>query len=276
MKILLIITLLLFSCRTPEKYQVTGIIKEINDSKRTLLIDHNEIPGFMVPMVMYFNLHESVNSSFLSIDDSVSFDLVITNKNNYTLNYTILGKKSNINDFWSEEESDNKYSLKEPSEIIEDVTLLNINNEEVNLSEFNSDFVVISFIFSRCPMPNMCPAAIVKNQYLAEYFSNENINFFLISFDYLYDTPKILKKNYGLLESKNLKIFSSYNHVDDILILTKQLGLSFWGIEENNIGHTMRTVVLDKRLRLLTTFDGINWKAGDAKNTIEKLINFNK
>ena len=144
------------------------------------------------------------------------------------------------------------------------------------LSEFNTDFIVLSFIFSRCPMPNMCPAAIVKNQYLSEYFSNENINFFLISFDYLYDTPKILKKDYGLLESKNLKIFSSYNHMDDIFILTKQLGLSFWGIEENNIGHTMRTVVLDKRLRLLTTFDGINWKAGDAKNTIEKLINFNK
>ena len=61
MKILLIIILLLFSCKTPEKYQVTGFIKEIDDSNGTLLIDHNEIPGFMVNMVMYFNLEQSVD-----------------------------------------------------------------------------------------------------------------------------------------------------------------------------------------------------------------------
>ena len=56
----LIILLLLLSCNTPEKYKVIGVVKEVNLEQNRLLIEHDEIPGFMVKMVMYFNIHESV------------------------------------------------------------------------------------------------------------------------------------------------------------------------------------------------------------------------
>ena len=37
--------------------------------------------------------------------------------------------------------------------------------------------ITLSFhLFSRCPIPNMCPA-VSKNQYLADSFSNRNIDF---------------------------------------------------------------------------------------------------
>ena len=173
------ILLLIFSCNTPEKYEVIGVIKEVDSNNNKLLIDNNTIPGFMDSMVMYFNVHEDEKINVLSINDSVSFTLIIKDENSYTLNYTKLGtsKKSiDKNDFWLENE-DSKYLLKKPGEYIDDVTFLNLNNQEIKLSELSSDFVVISFIFSRCPMPNMCPAAIVKNQYLANYFKDENINF---------------------------------------------------------------------------------------------------
>jgi len=121
-------------------------------------------------------------------------------------------------------------------------------------------------------MPNMCPASIVKNQYLSNYFKNENINFILISFDYLYDTPKVLNNIYGSIETKNMKFLSSYNHINDIFSLTQQSGVAYWGVEENNIGHSMRSILIDKNLKLLKTFDGIDWKAGDAKRDIENFI----
>ena len=41
-------------------------------------------------------------------------------------------------------------------------------------------------------MPNMCPAAIIKNQYLAEKLSKSNIHFILLSFDHIYDNPSTL------------------------------------------------------------------------------------
>ena len=53
--------ILFSSCETPTTYNVTGVIKEIDLTNNKLLIDHNEIPGFMDKMVMYFNLHQSID-----------------------------------------------------------------------------------------------------------------------------------------------------------------------------------------------------------------------
>ena len=271
--ILLLVLFFTFSCQIPEKYQVTGVIKKIDTTNNQLLIDHDEILGFMDPMIMYFKTHKSIDLNIFEIGDSVLFDLVIHKKNSYTLNYKNLGKTNKLNqsdNFWDEEDS--KYKLKEPGDFIDDVTFLNLDGEEVKLSNFNKNFTVISFIFSRCPMPNMCPAAIVKNQYLSEYFKDNNMNFLLISFDYIFDTPTVLYNVYGELEKDNLHFLSSHQHLNDLFTLSQQSGVAFWGIEENNIGHSMRTLVIDKNLKVLKTFDGMDWKPGDAKKDIENLM----
>ena len=95
-KYLFFIIIILLSCETPIKYHVNGVVKEIDKSKNRLLIDHDEIAGFMDKMVMYFNLHKSININDFSINDSLTFDLIINNENNYTKNFTFYGK-SKIN-----------------------------------------------------------------------------------------------------------------------------------------------------------------------------------
>ena len=55
-------------------------------------------------------------------------------------------------------------------------------------------------------------------------------------------------------------------------MLTQQSGVAFWGVEENNIGHSMRTIVIDNNLKLLKTFDGIDWNPGEAKKDIENIL----
>jgi protein SCO1/2 len=267
------LSILFFTCDTPKKYNVIGVIKEIDKDKNKLLIDHDEIPGFMVKMVMFFNLHTSVDINQFSVNDSVKFDLIIKDKNSYSLNYDIIGKSkiSTKEDFWEDDE-DLKYSLKEAGDSIDNATFLDVNNKEISLSDFKSDFLLISFIFSKCPMPNMCPAAIVKNQYLSNHFENENIDFLLISFDYLFDTPEVLKSMYGSLEKENLHFLSSYKHINDIFTLSQQAGVAYWGVEENNIGHTMRTLLIDKDLKLVNTYDGMDWRPSEAKKDIENLI----
>ncbi len=279
MKIIYILILLLFSCKTPDHYNVIGVIKEIDKKQQRMLIDHDEIPGFMVQMVMYFNIHESINLDNFSVNDSVSFDLLVKDKDSYTINFKKYGKSLiNISDnnFWEDNDDDPNYSLKEPGDYIIDGSFLTTSNKEVKLSEIVSKYSIISFIFSKCPMPNMCPASIVKNQYLANHFIDEDINFVIISFDYMYDTPSVMSDVYGSIETENIRFLSSYKHINDIFSLTQQSGITYWGVEENNIGHSMRSILVDENLKLITYFDGIDWKPGDAKNTIENLIKINR
>jgi len=272
----LLILLLFIGCNTPQKYNVIGVIKEINLGQNKLLIDHDEIPGFMDKMVMYFNIDKSVDINQFSINDSVSFDLLIIKNNSYTINYKNYGKSRVINEQESWLTDDDEYAKKSIGEKINDATFLTIDNHELKLSDVNSDFTLISYIFSRCPMPNMCPASIIKNQYLADQFKDNNISFLLISFDYIYDTPEVLNNIYKRFERDNLIFLSSYNHLNDIFTLTQQSGVGFWGVEENNIGHSMRSILIDKNLKLLKTFDGIDWKPGDAKKDIENILKIYK
>ena len=55
-------------------------------------------------------------------------------------------------------------------------------------------------------------------------------------------------------------------------MLTQQSGVAFWGVEENNIGHSMRTILIDKDLKLVKVYDGMDWTPGEAKNDIEKIL----
>ena len=57
-------------------------------------------------------------------------------------------------------------------------------------------------------MPQMCPAVVAKNRYLAETFSaTSEIEFILISFDYIYDTPSVMASIYNMYteEYQNIK-----------------------------------------------------------------------
>ena len=58
-----------------------------------MLIDHNRIEGFMEPMIMNFNIHNSVNMKQFETLDSVQFNLVITEKSHYAINFKVLGKR---------------------------------------------------------------------------------------------------------------------------------------------------------------------------------------
>ena len=51
-------------------------------------------------------------------------------------------------------------------------------------------------------------------------------------------------------------------------------GVGFWGVEDNNIGHTMRTIIVDENLKVVKAIDGFEWKPGDAKKDIENLLKY--
>ena len=278
-RIMLFLLLLLIACNTNPTYSVTGVILEKNNQKRVMLIDHDKIKGFMDPMIMNFNLHDTVDMDKIEAMDSVKFDLVILKGSHYAINFNKIGKRSNSNTFNLNEFSDGNdklYSPKKIGEKISNVSFTSLDNSEYNLYKSDKDFIIISYIFSRCPMPEMCPALVSKNQYLAKSFKeNKNIEFLLISFDYQYDTIEVLRDRYIDIEDSNLRFLSSVNHLNDLILITKQCDLSFGGIAENNIGHTMRTIILDKNKKILKAYEGLNWKPADLKRDILNFISLN-
>ena len=266
---------LFISCSNSDKeYDVIGVIQDIKEDQNTIIIDHDSIPGFMMPMVMPFNFEHKQDVVGLSIGDSVKFSLVVTSSNSYASDFTVLGRSEIVDDydeFWEDDE----YREKQIGERLSDVSLLDINGDSISLSSLNGKFRFISFIFTRCPIPNMCPAVVIKNGVLANNFRDyNNLELIMVSFDYAYDSPTVLKDYYGDLISiySNWSVWSSAGGISDLYTLSSEIGCEFWGIEENNIGHNLRSALIGPNMELLKVWEGDKWLAKDVRKDIENYM----
>ena len=69
--------------------------------------------------------------------------------------------------------------------------------------------------------------------------------------------------------------YSSFGHLNDIFTLAGQSNVSFWGIDENDIGHSLRSVLLGPNRRLMKTFDGTDWRPEAAERDIRNILRAN-
>ena len=179
-----IILLIFLDCSGKKSYPVRGTIIQVREESNEFLIHHDEIPGFMMAMTMPFQLGDSTDINRYHIGDSLKFRLEMGENRAIASNFQLLGKGTlpETDDMWNDD-----YTPLEIGEIFNDVTFLDLDSNAVRLSDSDGKFRLISYIFTRCPIPNMCPAAVVKNQYLAKTFNDvPEIEFHLISFDYIY------------------------------------------------------------------------------------------
>jgi len=269
----LILSFLALDCGSNEKiYPVKGTIYDVIPDSLIITIAHDTIPDLMMPMVMPFRVLTQKELEDLSIGDSVHFDFIWADTVTYAKNFRVIGKGTLPEDdgFF-----DDEYSVKRIGQLLDNVTLLDLDSSWVQLSDSDGRYRFLSYIFTRCPMPSMCPAVVIKNNYLAESFSDhENIDFIMVSFDYIYDTPTVLKDFYGstILGHNNWKVWSSFGRIDDVYRLVKQSGGDFWGIEEGRIGHTLSSVLIGPDRVVLGLWQGDKWQSGQVKNAIELLM----
>jgi len=272
MKFIITLSLLLAIGCSKKSYSVRGTILEVRKESNEFLIHHDEIPGFMMAMTMPFKLADSLDINRFGVGDSLKFRLEMEENKAYAANFQLLGKGilPETDDMW-----DDEYPPLEIGQIFTNVTFLDLDSNDVSLSDSDGKFRLISYIFTRCPMPNMCPAVVTKNQYLAQVFKDDpKMEFVLVSFDYTFDTPAILKNYYGgILESNpNLIVLSSTGHLNDIFSLAGQSYVSFWGVDENDIGHTLRSVLIDPERRLMKVFEGTDWRPEAAERDIRNIL----
>ena len=269
---ILLIYIVFFACtKSKNIYPVRGSVVDINIDHGIITVDHDSIPNLMMPMVMPFNIINKSDISGISIGDSIQFEFVMNDTFPYAKNFISYGKSFKVADSSWILEEDN-FDLKSIGSIIDNMNFLKLDSTKINLSDSDGKYRFISFLFSRCPMPNMCPALVIKNEYLAKNL--EDIDFIMISFDYVYDTPSILNDFYGstVLDYANWDIWSSYKNMNSIFMLTKQTGCEFWGIEDNNIGHNLRSVLIGPDRELIFSWKGDKWKAKEVKNQIKNFM----
>ena len=159
-----------------------------------------------------------------------------------------------------------------PAPELADVELRNQNDEPVDFEQLRGKPTLLTFIYTRCPMPDMCPATTLRFQEVQEALSEEErtrVRLLSVSFDPLYDTPEILAE-YGELWEVDTSFWSLLTGSDEsIRAVASAYGVWYEQAEDGNFRHPMYSLILFPDGSLHRVLLGSTW---DSKEVAGKLL----
>jgi protein SCO1 len=141
---------------------------------------------------------------------------------------------------------------------VPDFSLIDQNNRSVTLSEFHGKVVAITFIYTRCPLPDYCIRLSNNFARLQKRFNDRmsrDLVLLSITFDPEYDQPGVLAK-YAATWKANVE---GWHFLTGELSKVKQVcgmfGVNFWR-DEGLMTHSLHTVIVDRERRLVANIEG--------------------
>jgi len=156
-----------------------------------------------------------------------------------------------------------------PRQLVPDFELVDQTGAPFRLSDVEGQVVALTFIYTRCPLPEFCPRALANFSALRDRFKSRmgrDLTLLTITLDPTYDTPERLHDymmQTGTGGASWRFLTGSRDAVDRVRAL---FGVEAWP-EEGVLTHAIVTVVIDRRGRLAGRFEGPKQsirKVGDA------------
>jgi protein SCO1/2 len=248
-------------------FQVRGEVKEIHPEAPGAVIRHEEIPGYMPAMTMWFDVKDPAELTGLQPGDQVTFRLVVTEQDGWVEGLTKTGTAAAPSPRTPHVRVVREVEPLEVGDLMPDYRFTNELGRAISLREFSGRAYALTFIFTRCPFPNFCPRMTHHFAEAARLLRERpgaptNWHLFSISFDVDFDTPERLHA-YAKLHRYDPAHWSFLTGaIIDIDAITEQFGLMFTRDESGvNFSHTLRTVVVDAAGRVQRIFIGNEWPA---------------
>jgi protein SCO1/2 len=256
-------------------FRARGIICEIPPGGQSVIVRHEEIPGFMPKMTMEFSVREPAELRGLKPGDAIAFQVRANEEDSWIEGL----QRTNATDLAPLPPAGPTSSALlqagqlKPGEKMEDAELLDETGRTFRLSEFRGRAVAFTFIFTRCPLPDFCPRMNqhfnrARAQLRQQSDGPTNWQFLSISFDAEFDQPGVLKRyasGYrGTNEDRWLFAVGPKGVID---AMGSKLDFR-WANEGGSFVHNLRTVVLDTEGRVYRKFEGNRWKAEELAEAL--------
>jgi len=263
-------------CNRTRKYPLQGEVVAKNIAAGEITVKHGDIPGFMMAMTMPYRVKSPAIVQELQPGDKIAAEVVVG---------------SDRSDYWLEDiritdESGRGQArpamgthMLMPGARVPDVALLNQNGRTIHLSDFSGKALLVTFLYTRCPMPDFCPRlssqfARIHDELKKSPGDYSKTHLLTISFDPKYDTPTVLRK-YGLSYlNGDEKGFSHWDFAStnptDLHRLAQAFGLQYEE-EDNQITHTMNIVLIAPN-GTMSKFWSTNWTWTELMESMQQAV----
>ena len=259
-------------------YPLRGKIVSTNPATGEVTIDHQAIPGFMEAMTMPYKLRDTRIIGELHPGDLITADLFVSQSADADVTIDHI-------DVIGQAKPDYRpavtFHVPQPGDIVPDFKLTNENGKPIHLAEFKGKALLITFLYTRCPLPDFCPRvtrnfAVVEKSLAANPALYNNTHLLCASFDPDGDTPARLKA-YGetYMGAEAPKAFAHWDfavpskaalppmaHYFDVGLTNEQNG---------TITHTLSTTLIGPDGKVVRFYPGNEWTPQDLLADVQRL-----
>ena len=272
--------LYLFGTQT---YTADGRVAGIKDGGHTLVVEHEEIPGYMPPMIMPFSVVDSSMTAGLETGDAIQFRLAVSEEDARIIDLRPIADtavarnpaRSTTPIRQEQDDPDGPQMLQRGDRVPADLTLTNQAGEPVQIGDYRGQALVLTFIYTRCPLPNYCPLmskrfATLQPQ-LREQFGAD-VQLLSISFDPAYDTPKVLRE-YASKYTDRLDTWTfATGDSTQVQRATELFGVFTQQKDSDEITHNLTTALIGPDGRVRRLWRGNDWAPEDVRQAVERVV----
>jgi protein SCO1/2 len=240
-------------------YEVTGVVTApVADGR--VMVAHQEIPGYMPAMTMPFAVGPDVPAT-LAAGDRVRFVLRVTAESSQAEGFVVTGHDASIAGALRAGATHVPQRLKK-GDALPAFSLTTSAGLPFTEADFRGHVTVITFIFTRCPVPEFCPLMVKRFQQLQRELAADAslgpVRLLSITLDPAFDTPPVLAGYAAAMKADTTRWQFVTGSPGDISRLTSAFSIH---VERNGIlvDHTLATAVIDRDGRIAELWRGNGW-----------------
>jgi protein SCO1/2 len=271
---------------TTTDYRLAGIVRSVQRESGQVVIRHEDIPGFMKAMTMPFPVKDRTLLDDLRAGDDVKGTLRVERAGGEVKDYTLVDLTVSKPALAAPpplrlSTAGGKLQLApvprrlEPGEEVPDFTMTTEDGTTQALRDLRGNVVVLTFIYTRCPLPDFCPLMDRKFADLAAAVAAvperaRHVRLISLSFDPEHDTPEVLRKHARTQGAQPpLWTFAVAAH-DQLARVAPGLGLTY-GPTANEIIHNLSTAVIDPAGNLVSLRVGSEAKSWTTSDLLREI-----
>lgn len=285
--VLIVLLLSVFPALAEDHYQATGLVLDVDPEQRTVVISHDPIPGFMDAMVMPFRVLEPEDLDNVRPATMVDFTLTVDD----TSSYVSAIQERKFDSIEQDPEQARRLSALDAAlkaqagappplqigQAVPDFTLVDQQNRPVTLSEFRGKVVAMTFIYTRCPLPDYCFRLTNNFGRLQKRFEDrvgKDLILLSVSFDPDHDTPEVLAEYADVWNANTSGWHFLTGSLEEIKQVCDRFGMNFWP-SEGLMTHSLHTVLINPDGTLAANLEGNRFTAVQLGDLVQTMLTGN-
>lgn len=253
---------------TERTFEVTGVVRAPLADGR-IVIEHEEIPGFMPAMTMPFFARDEPDIVKLRAGDRVRFRFVVGDTSSRAEHFEWLGHA---------DEAVAGVARREPrlheGDAVPSFSLVDQNGAAVGASDLAGKRTVLTFIFTRCPVPEFCPLTTEHFAQLQSRLQNdpqlqEDARLWCITLDPEHDQPAVLR-DYGIAHGADFTRWRFLTGDPAELQKLRQWFAVHAQAKEGTVEHTLATALVGRDGRVTDIWRGNRWTTSEVMDALNR------